>query len=156
VTAILVTARSRPSSTGRLGTKGRVKPRQRGPKVAIDMRYTRVATGMIASTRASRARSICCRRLTRSPAAAGRSAAGVTAGDHVRPALEVADIFRGHGRARKANASDVSLDQLKVTSAIERCRTAELGGHVARCEKCASCAQLRLGCPSGWPRSVSA
>ena len=28
----------------------------------------------------------------------------------------------------------VSLDQMKVMSAIERCRTAALGGHVARCE----------------------
>jgi hypothetical protein len=55
-----------------------------------------------------------------------------------RPALEVADIFRGHGPAwRQANAGHVSLDQLKVMSAIERCRTAALGGHVARCEKCA-------------------
>src|SRR5512138_2012566 len=55
-----------------------------------------------------------------------------------RPALEVADIFRGHGPAwRQANAGHVSLDQLKVMSAIERCRTAALGGHVARCEDCA-------------------
>jgi Putative transposase/Transposase zinc-binding domain len=55
-----------------------------------------------------------------------------------RPALEVADIFRNHGAAwRSANAGHVSLDQLKVMSAIERCRTAALGGHVARCEKCA-------------------
>jgi len=54
-----------------------------------------------------------------------------------RPALEVADIFRGHGPAwRQANAGHVSLDQLKVMSAIENCRTAALGGHVARCEKC--------------------
>ena len=54
-----------------------------------------------------------------------------------RPALEVADIFRGHGPAwRKANAGHVSLGQLKVMSAIESCRTAALGGHVARCEKC--------------------
>jgi ssDNA-binding Zn-finger/Zn-ribbon topoisomerase 1 len=54
-----------------------------------------------------------------------------------RPALEVADIFRDHGPAwRKANAGHVSLDQLKVMSAIESCRTAALGGHVARCEKC--------------------
>jgi hypothetical protein len=54
------------------------------------------------------------------------------------PALEVADIFRDHGAAwRSANAGHVSLDQLKVMSAIERCRTAALGGHVARCEKCA-------------------
>jgi hypothetical protein len=55
-----------------------------------------------------------------------------------RPALEVADIFRAHGAAwRKANAGHVSLGQLKVMSAIESCRTAALGGHVARCEKCA-------------------
>jgi hypothetical protein len=54
-----------------------------------------------------------------------------------RPALEVADIFRDHGAAwRKANAGHVSLGQLKVMSAIESCRTAALGGHVARCEKC--------------------
>ena len=55
-----------------------------------------------------------------------------------RPALEVADIFRDYGVAwRRANAGHVSLDQLKVMSAIERCRTAALGGHVARCETCA-------------------
>ncbi len=55
-----------------------------------------------------------------------------------RPALEVADIFRHHGAAwRKANAGHVSLGQLKVMSAIENCRTAALGGHVARCEACA-------------------
>jgi len=55
-----------------------------------------------------------------------------------RPALEVADIFRGQGPAwRKANAGHVSLDQLKVMAAIENCRTAALGGHVARCEDCA-------------------
>ena len=54
-----------------------------------------------------------------------------------RPALEVADIFRGHGPAwRQANAGHVSLDQLKVMSAIESCRTAALGGHVALCENC--------------------
>src|SRR5260221_8422302 len=56
----------------------------------------------------------------------------------VRPALEIADIFRDHGPAwRRANAGHVSLGQLKVMSAIESCRTAALGGHVARCEKCA-------------------
>jgi hypothetical protein len=55
-----------------------------------------------------------------------------------RPVLEVADILRDHGSAwRRANAGHVSLDQLKVMSAIERCRTAALGGHVARCEDCA-------------------
>jgi Putative transposase/Transposase zinc-binding domain len=54
-----------------------------------------------------------------------------------RPKLEVADIFRDHGAAwRSANAGHISLGQLKVMSAIERCRTAALGGHVERCEKC--------------------
>jgi predicted Zn-ribbon and HTH transcriptional regulator len=58
--------------------------------------------------------------------------------------LEVADIFRDHGAAwRKANAGHVSLDQLKVMSAIERCRTAELGGHVARCEN-ANCGYTQI------------
>ena len=52
--------------------------------------------------------------------------------------LEVADIFRDHGAAwRAANAGHISLNQLKVMSAIERCRTAALGGHVARCADCA-------------------
>jgi hypothetical protein len=56
-----------------------------------------------------------------------------------RPALEVADIFRDHGAAwRRVNAGHVSLDQMKVMSAIERCRTVALGGHVARCENCAN------------------
>jgi transposase-like zinc-binding protein len=52
-----------------------------------------------------------------------------------RPLLEVADIFRDHGPSwRDTNRGHVSLDQLKAMSAIERCRTAALGGHVARCE----------------------
>jgi hypothetical protein len=54
-----------------------------------------------------------------------------------RPALEVADIFRDRGPAwRQANAGHVSLGQLKVTSAIESCRRASLGGHVERYEDC--------------------
>ncbi len=54
-----------------------------------------------------------------------------------RPRLEVADIFRDHGAAwRAANAGHLSLGQLKVMSAIERCRTAALGGHVRACEDC--------------------
>ena len=54
-----------------------------------------------------------------------------------RYALEVADIFRAHGPVwRRTNAGHVSLGQLKVMSAIETCRTAALGGHVAACEDC--------------------
>lgn len=55
-----------------------------------------------------------------------------------RPSREVADIFRDHGAAwRAANAGHISRNQFKVMSAIERCRTAALGGHVARCADCA-------------------
>ncbi len=54
-----------------------------------------------------------------------------------RRSLEVADIFRTHGAAwRSTRAGHVSLGQLKVMSAIERCRTAALGGHIAVCEDC--------------------
>ncbi len=53
--------------------------------------------------------------------------------------MEVADIFRAYGPAwRRANVGHLSLGQLKVMSAIEHCRTVALGGHVARCEKCAN------------------
>ena len=73
-----------------------------------------------------------------------------------RPVLEVADIFRDHGAAwRRANAGHVSLGQMKVMSAIERCRTAALGGHVARCEnqKCAHTSH-RLQLAALWADSV--
>ncbi|MEN8174328.1 MAG: IS91 family transposase [Pseudomonadota bacterium] len=54
-----------------------------------------------------------------------------------RPALEVADIFRAHGPAwRASQAGHLSLGQLKVMSAIERCRSAALGGHVLQCPAC--------------------
>ncbi len=54
-----------------------------------------------------------------------------------RPALAVADIFRAHGPVwRKSQAGHLSLGQLKVMSAIERCRSAVLGGHVLRCQAC--------------------
>lgn len=55
----------------------------------------------------------------------------------MRPALEIADIFRRHGPSwRAAHAGHVSLAQLKVMSAIETCRTAALGGHIEGCEDC--------------------
>ncbi len=55
----------------------------------------------------------------------------------VKTKLEVADVFRAHGPAwRRANKGHVSLNQLKVMSAIEACRTEALGGHVAACTKC--------------------
>lgn len=55
-----------------------------------------------------------------------------------RPGLEVADIFRAAGPAyRQALAGHLSFGQLRVMSAIEACRTAVLGGHIAKCEDCA-------------------
>ena len=104
-------------------------------KLETTARYTRVATGMISP---SRARSTCwpsrARHRGRKPRRRSRPERPAAM---FRPALEVADIFRDHGAAwRRANAGHVSLGQLKVMSAIERCRTAALGGHVARCEDC--------------------
>ena len=55
----------------------------------------------------------------------------------VRPPLEVADIFRNRAPAwRRQHAGHISLGQLKVMSAIERCRSAELGGHRLYCPNC--------------------
>jgi len=54
-----------------------------------------------------------------------------------RPKLEVADVFRAYGPDyRRVNAGHLNLPQLKVMSAIESCRTAALGGHVAACTAC--------------------
>ena len=54
-----------------------------------------------------------------------------------RAPLEVADIFRDFGAAwRRQHAGHISLGQLKVMSAIERCRSAALGGHVLHCQDC--------------------
>ena len=51
--------------------------------------------------------------------------------------LEVADIFRSHGAAwRQSQAGHLSLGQLKAMSAIERCRSVALGGHVLVCKTC--------------------
>ena len=51
--------------------------------------------------------------------------------------LEVADIFRRHGDAyRRARAGHLGRVERRVMSAIELCRTAELGGHTERCVDC--------------------
>ena len=55
----------------------------------------------------------------------------------MRTSIEVADIFRTAGPAYRAgHAGHLSLDQLKVMSAVEHCRTAALGGHVDACTDC--------------------
>ena len=54
-----------------------------------------------------------------------------------RPRLEVADVFRRYGAAyRQQHAGSLSRGQLRVMSAIERCRTAALGGHLEQCNQC--------------------
>ena len=55
----------------------------------------------------------------------------------MRPALEVADIFRRHGPAyRAAHDGHLGRVERRVMSAIELCRTAALGGHVESCGDC--------------------
>src|SRR5580692_11076465 len=54
-----------------------------------------------------------------------------------RPPIEVADIIRAVGRSFiDKNQSWLNGLHLKVLSAIERCRTAALGGHRDRCLRC--------------------
>ena len=51
--------------------------------------------------------------------------------------LEVADIFRQVGPAyRRDHADAISAGQRRVMRAIERCRTAALGGHIEQCDAC--------------------
>jgi hypothetical protein len=52
-----------------------------------------------------------------------------------RPRLEVADVFRSAGEAYRDRYAP-TLEQRKVMVAIERCRTAVLGGHLDVCAKC--------------------
>ena len=55
----------------------------------------------------------------------------------MRPALEVADIFRRHGAAyRQAHAAELGRVERRVMTAIEACRTPALGGHVEHCADC--------------------
>jgi hypothetical protein len=55
----------------------------------------------------------------------------------MRPALEVADVFRRHGHAyRRCHDGHLGRVERRVMSAIELCRTAALGGHVEICDSC--------------------
>jgi len=54
-----------------------------------------------------------------------------------QPRLEVADVFRRYGDAyRRGHGASLSTTQRRVMTAIERCRTAALGGHVDQCDRC--------------------
>ena len=55
----------------------------------------------------------------------------------IRPAIEVADILRAQGRQLlKRFKSSRSYQLLKAFRAVERCRTAALGGHKDKCVGC--------------------
>lgn len=50
---------------------------------------------------------------------------------------EVAEIFRRYGdRYRRQHGASLSTAQRRVITAIVRCRTAALGGHVEQCDAC--------------------
>jgi len=54
-----------------------------------------------------------------------------------REELEVAEVFRHFGRAfRDRHGASLSTARRRAMVAIERCRTAALGGHVERCGDC--------------------
>ncbi len=52
-----------------------------------------------------------------------------------RTRLEVAEVFRRYGPAYRREHR-LPLDQHQVMRAIERCRTAALGGHIDKCDHC--------------------
>jgi hypothetical protein len=59
-----------------------------------------------------------------------------------REGLEVADVFRHFGTTfRDRHGASLSTARRRAMSAIERCRTAALGGHV---ERCGDCGQQRV------------
>jgi hypothetical protein len=49
-----------------------------------------------------------------------------------KPKIEIADIFRNTIN----NAGKLSMEQWKAANAIINCRTAFLGGHIVKCDKC--------------------
>ncbi len=54
-----------------------------------------------------------------------------------RSGPEVADIFHRYGAAyRETHGASLCTAQRRVMTAIELCRTAALGGHVERCDRC--------------------
>ena len=52
-----------------------------------------------------------------------------------RRSVELADIFREYGESYRC-AQPLPVSHLKVMQAVERCRTAALGGHLEECDSC--------------------
>ena len=52
-----------------------------------------------------------------------------------RRGVELADILRAHGESYRRD-HPLPVSHLKVMQAVERCRTAALGGHLEQCDSC--------------------
>ena len=50
-----------------------------------------------------------------------------------RGGVELADIFRAYGESYRRH-HPLPVSHLKVMQAVERCRTAALGGHLQQCD----------------------
>src|SRR6266542_1295175 len=57
------------------------------------------------------------------------------AAEKPRARCELADIFREYGEQYRHKQA-LPVSHLKVMRAVERCRTAALGGHIERCDSC--------------------
>ena len=96
-------------------------------KLETTARYTRVAIEIIAKIESplkglNAPRHRQAKQATQAKQDTEKPAGAIAPSVMVRPVLEVADILRDHAPAwREANRDHVSLDQLKVMSAIERC-----------------------------------
>jgi predicted Zn-ribbon and HTH transcriptional regulator len=62
-----------------------------------------------------------------------------------RPTLELADIVQKHGETFRQRHV-LRPEQLAVLNAIERCRTALLGGHIDACRECGAEQQAYNSC----------
>lgn len=58
----------------------------------------------------------------------------------MRPIHEVADVLRKHWSAVERHPS-INSFQLRTLSAVKRCRTADLGGHI---DACTNCGEIRI------------
>ena len=64
--------------------------------------------------------------------------------------LEVADIFHRHGETyRRLHGRRLGRVERRVMSAIELCRTGELGGHVEGCRPCGTIRVAYNSCLTG-------
>jgi hypothetical protein len=58
----------------------------------------------------------------------------------MQPAFQVADVLKAHW-PEVERSNHINGWQLRTLSAIKRCRTADLGGHV---DACTGCGQIRI------------